>query len=157
MEEKIIKKEEKLECRCKGAGLFGKKGALVLTNKELYFIEKNNKIVSVPLDNIISVNTQKGLTNGVELFFITYKNNDKEEKAKIIHYGFVNSLSLGSLSRLKESYFSSWEKIINDWRFSNNEKSSSNLDELEKLANLKEKGIITEEEFNQKKKQLLKI
>lgn len=34
-------------------------------------------------------------------------------------------------------------------------KASSNLDELEKLAGLKEKGIITEEEFNQKKKQLL--
>jgi hypothetical protein len=34
-------------------------------------------------------------------------------------------------------------------------KATSNLDELEKLAGLKEKGIITEEEFNQKKKQLL--
>ena len=34
-------------------------------------------------------------------------------------------------------------------------KAPSNLDELEKLAGLKEKGIITEEEFNQKKKQLL--
>ena len=35
--------------------------------------------------------------------------------------------------------------------------SSSELDELEKLANLKEKGIITEEEFNKKKKQILDI
>ena len=34
-------------------------------------------------------------------------------------------------------------------------KTPSNLDELEKLAGLKEKGIITEDEFNQKKKQLL--
>ena len=32
---------------------------------------------------------------------------------------------------------------------------SSELDELEKLAELKEKGIITEEEFNAKKKQIL--
>ena len=31
----------------------------------------------------------------------------------------------------------------------------SNLGELEKLAELKEKGIITEEEFNKKKKQIL--
>lgn len=31
----------------------------------------------------------------------------------------------------------------------------SNLDELEKLAELKEKGIITEEEFSAKKKQIL--
>lgn len=34
-----------------------------------------------------------------------------------------------------------------------NEKS--NLDEIEKLAQLKEKGILTEEEYNEKKKQLL--
>ena len=35
--------------------------------------------------------------------------------------------------------------------------STSNLDELEKLSHLKEKGIITEEEFKKKKKQLLGI
>ena len=32
---------------------------------------------------------------------------------------------------------------------------TSNLDELEKLASLREKGIITDEEFDLKKKQLL--
>ena len=40
---------------------------------------------------------------------------------------------------------------------SKSQKPSSDLDELEKLARLKEKGIITEEEFNQKKKQILGI
>ncbi len=34
-------------------------------------------------------------------------------------------------------------------------KASSPLDELEKLASLKDKGIVTEDEFQQKKKQLL--
>lgn len=34
-------------------------------------------------------------------------------------------------------------------------KESGNLADLEKLAELKEKGIITEEEFTQKKKQIL--
>lgn len=33
--------------------------------------------------------------------------------------------------------------------------SSSNISKLEKLADLKEKGVITEEEFQQKKKELL--
>jgi hypothetical protein len=37
------------------------------------------------------------------------------------------------------------------------ETKSSNLDELKKLAKLRDKGIITEEEFNAKKKQLLGI
>ena len=35
--------------------------------------------------------------------------------------------------------------------------STSNLDELEKLAGLRDKGIITEEEFQAKKKQLLNL
>jgi hypothetical protein len=35
------------------------------------------------------------------------------------------------------------------------ETKTSDLDQLEKLAELKEKGIITEEEFNAKKKQIL--
>ncbi|MQF66305.1 SHOCT domain-containing protein [SAR202 cluster bacterium AC-647-P02_OGT_505m] len=33
--------------------------------------------------------------------------------------------------------------------------STSNLDELEKLASLRDKGILTEDEFNSKKKELL--
>ena len=37
------------------------------------------------------------------------------------------------------------------------ETKSSNLDELEKLAGLREKGIITEGEFNAKKRQILGI
>lgn len=36
-----------------------------------------------------------------------------------------------------------------------NHNSSNYLDELERLANLKDQGIITEEEFNLKKKQIL--
>ncbi len=36
-----------------------------------------------------------------------------------------------------------------------NTSSGSSLDELEKLANLKEKGIISQEEFEAKKKQIL--
>ena len=35
--------------------------------------------------------------------------------------------------------------------------SDDDAEQLEKLAELKEKGIITEEEFNQKKKQILGI
>jgi len=33
----------------------------------------------------------------------------------------------------------------------------SNLDELEKLASLRDKGIVTEEEFESKKRQLLEL
>ena len=37
------------------------------------------------------------------------------------------------------------------------QKVASNLDELEKLATLKEKGVITQKEFNTKKKSLLEL
>lgn len=55
---------------------------------------------------------------------------------------------------------SAFEKIkeIVDEKMSSKEKGEtkiSDLNQLEKLAELKEKGIITEEEFNAKKKQIL--
>ena len=40
---------------------------------------------------------------------------------------------------------------------SSNQSNYSEADELKKFADLKEKGIITEEEYNQKKKQILVI
>jgi len=48
-------------------------------------------------------------------------------------------------------------KYKNETHQSTNNNSSSSLDELEKLANLRDKGIITEDEFNTKKKRLLGI
>lgn len=60
-----------------------------------------------------------------------WENNKKFEEAKIII-----------------------EEKISWWYIKNN---NSNLDELEKLANLKEKGIISQEEFEKKKKILLDL
>ena len=45
------------------------------------------------------------------------------------------------------------ENVIDEPRESN--KNSENLDLLQKLADLKEKGVLTEEEFLNKKKELL--
>lgn len=152
MIEKIIKKEGKLECR--GNSLFKKRGDLVLTNNELYFAYKNKKIFQVPLKEIISVITKKGFGNGIEWLIITYANEGKEKTAKIMHLGFLDSFVLGNLSRITQLYFTSWEKAINDARFNQGE-NNNGLNDLEKLAELKEKGILNEEEFNAKKKQLL--
>jgi hypothetical protein len=41
--------------------------------------------------------------------------------------------------------------------FAPNNKADSSVADLEKLAELRDKGIITEEEFNQKKKQILSL
>ena len=49
------------------------------------------------------------------------------------------------------------EAIYNAQSGDKSDGNASSADELEKLANLKEKGIISEDEFNQKKKQLLNL
>lgn len=47
------------------------------------------------------------------------------------------------------------EKVISESQTASAQPARSELDELEKLAGLKEKGIISAEEFESKKKQLL--
>jgi hypothetical protein len=152
MPEKIIKKEDKLEYT-KGI-LLNRRGTLVLTTNELYFIKKDKKLFSSPLNDIVSVNAKKGIGNGVEWLIIVYNSGGKEQTAKIHHFGFFNGIGLGILSRMTQLYFASWEKAINDARFGQGE-NNNGLNNLEKLAELKEKGILNEEEFNAKKKQIL--
>jgi Short C-terminal domain len=150
-EEKIIKKEDKLQCNI---GFFGKRGTLVLTSKELYFLAGKSRAFSSSVNDIVSVNAKKGLGNGIDHLFITFTENGKEQKIKITHQAFWQGAAMGNLSQLREPYFKSWEAAIESARFGRNE-SHSDLDDLEKLADLKSKGVITEEEFQAKKKQLL--
>ena len=67
---------------------------------------------------------------------------------------FWSGIAMGNLLQLREPYFRSWESAIQDARLAKNT-VNSDLDDLEKLADLQKKGVITEEEFTQKKKQLL--
>lgn len=60
-----------------------------------------------------------------------------------------NTKSVTSTTTVNQTY-----TTINQ---SNDSKSDDNISQLEKLAKLKETGVITEEEFNIKKKQLLDI
>lgn len=149
--EKILKKEDKLEYK---SGIFNKRGTLVLTTSELYFLlGENKKAFHAPVKDILSVSAQKGLGNGIDHLHITYTEDGKEKKVKIQHMAFWSGLAMGNVSQLREPYFRSWENAIENARSGNT--NNSNLDDLEKLASLKEKGVITEEEFQAKKKQLL--
>jgi hypothetical protein len=55
----------------------------------------------------------------------------------------------------KNKDFEEAKDLIEKYISSRSQKNISNLDELEKLARLKEKGIINKEEFEAKKKSLL--
>jgi len=151
IEEKIIKKEDKLNCK---VGLFGKRGGLVLTITELYFLSGKTKVFSTSLKDIISTSARKGLGNGIDHLFVIFNENGKEKKIKIEHMAFWSGVAMGNLTQLREPYFKSWEAAIEDARFGKST-PQDNLGDLEKLADLKEKGIITEDEFQAKKKQLL--
>ncbi len=56
----------------------------------------------------------------------------------------------------KNEKFEEAKRLIEE-RIGQDGQKHSSMDELEKLANLKERGVITEDEFNQKKKQLLNL
>lgn len=153
--EQILKKEDKL--KYKGGFFRNASGSLVLTNNVLYFeTKRGKKVFDIPLKSIQSVNCKKGVGMGVEHMYVIYQENGKEKKVKIEHYAFVSAMTIGNLSRLS-MYFSSWEQTINDARFGRSTAASGGLDNLEKLAELKQKGILTEEEFQAKKKQLLAL
>ena len=147
-----IKKESGLTYK---KGFFNShKGSLVLTTTELSFLSKEKKIFSVLIKDILNSRAKKGLGNGLDYLTITYKEDDKEKTAEFEHFAFIAGMAVGNLSQLKEPYFKSWETLIEETRLGKNVKPSG-LDEIEKLAELKSKGHISEEEFTLKKKQIL--
>jgi len=150
--EKILKKEDKLDYK---NGLFNKRGSLVLTTSELYFISGIKKLFTIPVSNIISVNAKKGLGNGIDHLYVIYDEEGKEKKIKIQHMAFWYGVAMGNISQLGNVYFESWERTIENARHNNHD--SSNFNQLEKLLELKMKGVITEEEFSLKKKQILDL
>lgn len=78
-----------------------------------------------------------------------YKEVDSDEN--VVTFNFKEMLAFEELRDAVEEQLSSFQEggIIKT--------SSSNLDEIGKLAELREKGIISEEEFETKKKQLLNL
>lgn len=122
----------------------------------IYFQLKNTEYLYDEKEFII----KKGL------FFKTYKtvSMQKIEEINTI-FTWITLIVQGKPTTLthiknpKEELY----KLQEVWKRTKNNKESNalkdeldNLSKIERLANLKEKGIITQEEFDEKKKQLLK-
>ena len=112
---------------------------LTVTNKRVYGTAMFGKRVDLPVDSISAVATSifKGLsvaTSSGRISFLGIENRDD------IHQVISKLL----LERQDKS-----SGIINQ------DKPQSNADELKKYKELLDSGIITQEEFNAKKKQLL--
>lgn len=120
-------------------------GILVSTNRRLVFVDKGLlyglKVEDFPLDKITSIQYETGLMLG---------------KVKIHTSG--NIATIDNVDKNSARKFSEFvrEKLSQPKEVVSVAQGKPNvLDQLEKLAKLKENGILNEEEFNEQKKKLL--
>ena len=123
---------------------------IVCTNKRILFLDKGLifgcKQLEIPLDKVNSVETSKGLLLG------SIKIWDGASAMKIDNVQkFALQPFVTAVNNAREALKNNNQQI----KVEKNNDTNDYIKELEKLAELKEKGIITEEEFLSKKKQLL--
>lgn len=121
-------------------------GILVSTNRRLLFVDKGMlyglKVEDFPLDKISSIQYETGLLLGGIKIHTTGNIAKIENVEKSSARSFAEFVR-DKLSQPKETISTT---IVNEPNI---------LDQLEKLAKLKENGILTDEEFNEQKKKLL--
>ena len=107
---------------------------ITVTNKKVFGFTSKYTKVSVPIENIKSVSL-------INPYSISLKTSTGE--FIYLFKGFKNAPEL--------------VKIINELILDNNEKSESDLDLLKKYKDLLDSGVITQLEFDAKKKEILKL
>ena len=119
-------------------------GILVSTNRRLVFIDKGLlyglKVEDFPLDKITTIQYETGLLLG-EIKIHTSGNIAKIDNVEKTTARSFAEFVRNKLSQPKETIAQSTQPNV--------------LDQLEKLAKLKDNGIISEEEFIEQKKKLL--
>lgn len=122
-------------------------GILISTNRRLVFVDKGLlyglKVEDFPLDKITSIQYETGLLLG------EIKIHTSGNIAKIDNVEKANARAFAEFVRNKLSQPKETTTVINN--------QPNVLDQLEKLAKLKEKGILTQEEFEIQKKKLLDL
>lgn len=122
-------------------------GILVSTNRRLVFVDKGLlyglKVEDFPLDKITSIQYETGLLLG------EIKIHTSGNIAKIDNVEKATARTFAEFVRNKLSQPKETTTIINN--------QPNVLDQLEKLAKLKEQGILTQEEFDTQKKKLLDL
>lgn len=118
---------------------------------------KGDKDILISQISSIQFKKAGGFTNGyIQFSFL----GGQESKAGLLKAGQDENTVMFNVYQKKEfeAIKEAIEKRIDDIHSqATSPSSSSSLSDLEKLAELKDKGIITEEEFQAKKKQILGI
>jgi hypothetical protein len=116
-------------------------GILVLSNQRVFFLDKslfNVKLTEHSFDHINSISFKKSVVYG-----------------DIVINVAGSKISVGAIDK---NFVQSWVENAKQYIGKKEQKeSTSSLDELEKLAKLKEKGIISDKEFKDKKKKILAL
>jgi Bacterial PH domain/Short C-terminal domain len=154
----ILWEDENLEMLVQGFYVKGN-GILVATNKRLIFIDKGMlyglRVEDFPYDKISSIQYSTGMMLGKITIFTSGNKAliEQIDKGQVKHFAeYVRA----RISGTKEHASLQKDKP------KETPEASNNTDEniivmLERLGKLKEQGILTEEEFSAKKKQLLGI
>lgn len=143
----ILWEDEKLEKMVQGFYEKGN-GILVATNKRLIFVDKGLiyglRVEDFPYEKISSIQYETGMLMGKIIIFAS------GNKAEIKQVVKAQAKNFGDYVRARISKVQ--EHVGIEKQNTNNDDMTS---QLEKLAELKEKGILTEEEFSAKKKSIL--
>lgn len=142
----ILWEDEKVEKMVQGFYEKGN-GILVATNKRLIFVDKGFvyglRVEDFPYDKISSIQYETGMLMGKIIIFAS------GNKAEIKQVVKAQAKNFGDYVRARISKTQEHASVA---------KQGANDDitsQLENLAMLKEKGILTEEEFSAKKKSIL--
>lgn len=128
--------------------LDGSTWLITCTNKRVLFLDKGMffgcKQLEIPLEKINSIEAKKGLFLGSIAIWDGASVMKIDQVQKKALQPFVTAVNTAREGCKKQFSSPSVVPVENDY-----------IDQLEKLAELKEKGIITQEEFETKKKQIL--
>jgi hypothetical protein len=140
----------------------GYNGTLTLTDTGVIIKRKKGFLLgggklrgekTIPYSNIIAVQLKKaGWTGGYLQLTLAGGSGGKGGL-------FRSTMDANTVCfyKSKNQNFEEAKEIIERHISGGSQKATSNLDELERLASLKEKGIITQDEFDAKKKSLLNL
>lgn len=142
----ILWEDEKLEKMVQGYYEKGS-GILAATNKRLVFVDRGMiygiRVEDFPYDKISSIQYETGML-GAKIMIFTSGN-----KAEIKHVRNAVAKNFGDYVRARIS------KVQEHASNPKQEAGDDVTTQLEKFASLKDKGIISDDEFNAKKKQIL--
>lgn len=146
---KVLANDENIKYATSGL-LNGSTWLITCTNKRILFLDKGMlyglKQVDIPLEKVNSISYSTGLVLGkIEVW---------DGASKMV----IENVSKSTVKIFVDAVNTAREELNNNSNSQNNTSSGQDVvTQLEKLAGLKEKGILTDEEFQKQKAKILNM